>query len=176
VSEQIGVVITGIPSALRRVSPARFEAGLAAGFQEAGDLVGGAARRILAPHHDRGTFAQQIHTELTGSGWGIGAHVGVSAAAVPEARPITYGWPGGGNSRPPAAAIESWLLRNPSRIQVPSGMTAHSFAFVIARAIGKRGYTFGTGVGGQKLDTFRRAFAEVRDAVRRVIAARLVRP
>ncbi len=173
-SEEIGIVVTGIPHAVARLSPAHLEAGLLAGFTEAGALVETAARRIIDPHHDKGTFQQQLHTEITGTGFGIGAHVGVSAAAVPEARPLTYGWPGGAGKQPPSAPIESWLNRNPSRVSVPSGMTAKSFAFLIARAIGKRGYSFGSGVGGQKLDTFRRAFDEVREKVREVIAKHLV--
>lgn len=172
---QITIVVTGVADAKRRLSPEAFEANLRDGLQEGGDLVAAEMRRIIQPHRFRGRWQQELHTEVSGSGLGQKAHIGVSAAAVPEARPMTLGWKSGAGKRPPTSAIEEWLERAPNAPSTPTGMTTRGFAFLIARAIGRRGYSFGSGSGGQKLDTNRRAWAAAAADVKRAIARNLAK-
>ncbi|HLA65024.1 MAG TPA: hypothetical protein VK600_00415 [Candidatus Saccharimonadales bacterium] len=182
----VEVVIVGIPKAMRDLDPARMAVGLRTGFQAVGDqLVAPAARRIVRPHHWHGRFEQQIHTTVTGSGLNVAAHVGVSSAMVPEARPLTFGWKSGSGRQPPTDAIMAWLTgsgkgaqllaqggvgvrRNSggfitgsraSRVGSGDQAAVRSIAFLIARKIGKSGYSF------EPLHTFTKALAEVRGQI-----------
>lgn len=185
---EVAIVVTGVREAQRHLDPAAFSRGLRDGLKEAGALLERAQREIVAPHHFRGTWEQQIHTEIRGSGLNMEAHVGVSASRVPEARPMTYGWVSSSGHQPPTEAIADWLSRKPDlgassnvyrnasgfvRTRAGSGgfrgvsqeAGVRSMAFLIARAIKRRGYTFGTGQGGQKLDTLRKALEATRDRI-----------
>jgi hypothetical protein len=162
----IEVHIKGLDAALKALDPHTFEMGLRKGMHEAGDLLGGIARGHIKPHHLTGNFEQQIHTEVKGEGLTIRAHVGVSSGQVPEARPLSYGWLSETGKMPPISAIAKWLTYKPGLINsknvytqvggkghgntvrrgsiatISAEKAVRSQAFLIARAIARRGYSF----------------------------------
>lgn len=175
----VEVRIVGLEKTMRDVSPAEFGRRTHDGFHAAGLVIEGAAKGIVAPHHYTGRFEQRIHTVTTGHNLGdIKTVVGV--IGVPEARSLTYGWPVG--SFPNISKIADWVVRRIENASVSVSRTSKGLlrvkpgagglkgaagegnvkhiAFVIARAISRRGFTFGTGTGGQKLDTFSKAFED----------------
>lgn len=160
------VVIVGLPEALAEFDPNRFARGLATGMQRVGEAVATEARAIVKPHHFHGTFEQQIHAQTTGDSIAtVVTQVGVNAHLVPEARPISYGWPAGRGKQPPSSAIAEWLASKPELVasigsnavtrnaggfirrsgsiaSVTQDSRIKGLAFVIARKIGRRGYSF----------------------------------
>lgn len=174
----IEVHIKGLDEALKALDPHTFEMGLRRGMHEAGDLLGGIARGHVKPHHLTGNFEQNIHTEIKGEGLTLRAYIGVSAGQVPEARPLSYGWKSESGKMPPVSAIAKWLTYKPglissSNVYTQVGGKGHgnlvrrgsigaisqeakvkSQAFLIARAIGRRGYSF------EPIKPFERAWDE----------------
>lgn len=161
---QVDVKVPDLAAIAAKISPQGFEQGLRVGLSKAGNRVALEARQIIHPHHFTGHYEQEIHTEITGSGFNLTAIVGVSKAQVPEAAPLSYGWRSTSGRQPPTDAIARWIARKPS---VGSGVSSNiltnssgfrrtngtissvssesavrGLAFVIARKIGRKGYSF----------------------------------
>lgn len=160
------IIIVGLPEALAEFDPHRFVAGLRTGMQAVGEAVATEARLIVKPHHFHGTFEQQIHAVTTGDSLAtVVTSVGVNPELVPEARPLSFGWKSSGGKQPPTEAIAAWLASKPELVNAAGsnavGRNASGFitrkgsiaevsqdskirglAFVIARKIGQRGYSF----------------------------------
>lgn len=160
------IVVVGLPAALREFDPARFSQGLRVGMDALGEAVATDARVLLEPHHWHGRFQQQIHVETTGTALAdIVTNVGVNAALVPEARPISFGWKSGSGKQPPTSAIAAWLASKPELVnaagsdavgrnasgfitrkgtiaEVSGDSKIRSLAFLIARKIKREGYSF----------------------------------
>lgn len=160
------VIVVGLPAALREFDPARFAEGLRTGMNTLGEEVATGARNLIEPHHWHGRFQQQIHVETTGDSLSnIVTNVGVNSALVPEARPISFGWKSTGGKQPPTEAIAAWLASKPELVnsagsdavtrnssgfirrrgtiaEVSQDSKVKSLAFLIARKIGREGYSF----------------------------------
>lgn len=186
---EIQVVVVGLPKAMAALSPEQIGQKLVVGFGLAGQALASAGRTIIRPHHYTGRYEQQIHVETTGATPAtIQTFVGVSAGLVPEARPLDLGWRSASGKQPPVAAIAEWIAHKPELAQAAgsssvsrsssgfvrrtgtiatvSGEAAiRSMAFVIARKIGQRGYSFGA------LHTWTEAIAAVRGRLPGLIVA-----
>jgi len=79
-----------------------------------------------------GALRGSIGTHITGSLVG-GALVGRVSTSIPYAEPVEFGRKKG--KMPPVDAIEMWVVRK----GIARGEDTRSVAFVIARAIGRRG-------------------------------------
>lgn len=120
----------------------------------------------------------------TGSGINSEIRIGISTAAAPEGRPLAFGWSSTSGKRPPIDAIARWLTRHPEAAagaksslnkaggdlvfrtaagkvgrrgsigMITTEASIRSRAFLIARAIGRRGFSFGSGGDHQKADWF----------------------
>lgn len=140
------------------------------GMLRAGQEVAGEMARSAKEHHDTGRLEQQIHATAMGEGFATEVHVGISTGLAPEGRPLAFGWKSGSGKQPPVQAIAEWLSRHPSAAaglanargqalvsrngagfvrragtiaEVTGDAALRSRAFLIARAIGRRGYRFG---------------------------------
>lgn len=166
---------------------------------QAGMAVQAEMQRAAKPHHDTGRLERGIHVAQQGAGLEAEVRVGISSAAVPEGRPLAFGWASKAGRQPPTEAIAAWLLRKgtisamqgPGLLRVPSAnlrLTARGrlaarrghtmgaiaqeravrgLAFVIARSIGRRGYSFGSH------DWFHMGIHAARPRVRTIINAAL---
>ncbi|HTR71861.1 MAG TPA: hypothetical protein VMH41_16750 [Mycobacteriales bacterium] len=159
------VEIVGLEKLLGVLDPATWAAGASAGLLKAGQtaIESRARANVEDEHHFTGNLAQNLHTEVQGSGLDLEAHVGVSTGLVPEGRPLEFGWPAGSGKQPPTDAIARWLASKPeiagsplvtrssagfirrkgTIAQISQDAAIRSRAFLIARAIGQRGYSFG---------------------------------
>jgi hypothetical protein len=147
------------------LDPARRWAGFGTAVLRGGLAIGAEMQRAAKPHHDTGRLEQHIHaTPPIGSGLNIEVRVGIGTAGAPEGRPLAFGWKSRSGLQPPTAPIMAWLKRHPEAMagSTPTsgrgklGGKALSFrsaggeaelrsrAFLIARAIGRRGYRFGS--------------------------------
>ena len=176
---QIVATVTGLDAVQKALSPQQFEARLHAGLTTAGNLVAAQARNIVRPHHYTGRFEQQIHVAVTGTGLSQKATVGVSAAQVPEARPLSYGWKSNSGRMPPIEPIAQWVAKHPeispsknsytnssgfrrtrgSAASVGAESAVRGLAFVIARSIMRKGYSF------PPLKVFETAYTQARASV-----------
>lgn len=158
----ITVSVTGLDAVERLLDPMNLEQGLHVGLSKSGGIIAAQARAIIRPHHYTGHYEQQIHTVVTGTGLNQVARVGVSASQVPEARPLSYGWRSGSGKMPPIEPIARWLAKHPdigaspnsfrnasgfrrtsgSISSVASESAVRGLAFVIARSIARKGYSF----------------------------------
>lgn len=192
----VGVRIVGLDDALRAISPEELSKGIPAGLYAVGQAVSKEVHGYIKPHHYTGRAEQQVHAEPpVGSGFNAHVFVGTSANLVPELRPLMFGWPGGQGKRPPIDAIARWLaskpeLANSSNVTrnaqgfvrrrgtiatISQDKALRSRAFLIARAIGRRGYTFGSGQGGQHIKTFEDAWLAVRGQAAGIILRQIRR-
>lgn len=192
-TQYASVHVIGLDAALRGLSPERLAAGLPAGLHAVGLDLAAEVHGYIKPHHYTGRAEQQVHAEPPeGQGFGVHVFVGTSASAVPELRPLMYGWKSSGK-RPPTDAIAKWLSGKPelagsgsvtrssggfvrrsgTKSQISAEASVRSRAFLIARAIGRRGYSFGTGAGGQHISNFHDAWEAIRGGAARTILAHL---
>lgn len=114
--------------------------------------------------HSEGPIGRGLKAEV---------RVGISTSAAPEGRPLAFGWKSDSGKMPPIAPIADWLTRHPEAAagakgdlnrkggdlvfrtmdgkvarqgtvaMVSSQSQIRSRAFLIARAIQRRGYSFG---------------------------------
>ncbi len=180
----IDVRIVGIPQAITMLDD--LDQGFGQGLFRVGQKIADLVRIELKPHHYTGRAEQQTHAELTGTGFKSQVFVGVSTALVPEMRPLMLGWHSSSGKMPPVAAIAEWLAHKPelsgssSHFRTASGFVRNrkgatissisqeadvrSRAFVIARAIGKRGFSF------SPLHAFDKAFALIEPEIPAILA------
>jgi hypothetical protein len=144
----------------------KAEAGLLAGAH----AVQRKAKENLAPHHYKGRAEQQttVSAPLITPG-SVTVTVGIHGGIAPEGRPLEYGWKSAGGKQPPTQAIADWLIssgrgasmlssagvelrRNKAgfitgakarRVAPTDASKVKGLAFVIARNIKRRGYSFG---------------------------------
>lgn len=192
-TQYASVQVIGLDAALRSLSPERLAAGLPAGLHAVGQDLAREVHGYIKPHHYTGRAEQQVHAEPPeGQGFGVHVFVGTSASLVPELRPLMFGWRSSGK-RPPTDAIAQWLTAKPelagsasvarspagfvrrsgTRAQISAEASVRSRAFLIARAIGRRGYTFGSGAGGQHIANFQDAWAAIRGGAAHTILEHL---
>jgi hypothetical protein len=177
------VRIVGIPEAIAGLG--RIGANADKGLFRVGQKLADAVRAEIRPHHYTGRAEQQTHAELHGTGMKARVFVGVSTALVPEMRPLVAGWHSNSGKMPPVQAIAEWLAHKPelsgssSHFRTSKGFVrsrkgatigsisaeanVRSRAFVIARAIGRRGYSFG------KTDAFDKAWAVIEPQIPRIL-------
>jgi hypothetical protein len=178
------VRVIGIPEAVAHFDPARIGRGFHDGMMEAGFLVAREVKVELKPHHYTGRAEQQLHPEPSGEGLKTNVFVGASAALVPELRPLDQGWHSASGKQPPTQAIAEWLAHKPeiagsssvfrtskgfvrrtgTIAQVSAEAGIRSRAFLIARAIGRRGFAFG------KTNAFELGWARAAGQVQGIIA------
>ena len=158
----VSVTITGLEQALATFSDAHFTHGLAAGMEQAGQAAAEQAKLLIAPHRYTGRYADEIRGSVTGAADSPRIEVG---ARVPEAGPLSFGWHGRG-AQPPTEAIAAWLAagRGPRTAAMPGP----GLAFVIARAIGRRGFNPAT---TPALHVWTRAYEAVRGRMAEFVAA-----
>jgi len=141
----VQIVIINLTKVRHDLSIDSFNQRARLAFMAGGAVLEAEARKVVQPHNWTGRFERGIHSVTTGYNMSdLSTLVGVSAGAVPEARPLTYGWPPG--KFPRISGIADWVS---SKLGDSNPMEA---AFRIARAIAMRGFSFG------KLDTFSKAF------------------
>lgn len=160
-------VIANLDAALRELTTTRAAAGLTAGAF----AIQRRAKANLAPHHFHGRAEQQTTVGAPTFEPGlVTVGVGIHGGVAPEGRPLEFGWKSSGGKRPPSSAIEDWLTgssqgaailasaagvaikRNSRgfitgakarRVGADDRSKVKGLAFVIARNIGRRGYSFG---------------------------------
>jgi hypothetical protein len=124
------------------LDPARWQ-GFGQALLRGGLAIAAEMQRAAKPHHDTGNLERNIHAEGPfGHGLNQEVRIGIGTAGAPEGRPLAFGWKSKSGRQPPTGAIVAWLTRK----GFGSGLTDSQLrgrAFVIARAIGRRGYRFG---------------------------------
>ncbi len=160
----IGIKITGADKAKAMLDPTNIGLGVRKGMIRGATLIEGEAKRIVKPRHWHGTAERSIHQRVSGSGFDTEVMVGSNSARAPHFRSLSYGWPSGKGKQPPTDAIAEWLTSKP---EIVSGVTksvkrnsagfvtrsgsvsaiskeakVRGLAFVIARKIGKKGFSF----------------------------------
>lgn len=125
----MGIEVVGMDRVLARLDPARWAAGVRTGLQRSGDEMAEAARGNLGERSYTGRAAANVQSSVEGTGIALELRVGVNTAIAPEAAVLESGRRPGA-PMPPPDVIASWLAS--------SGGDAAS-AFVVARAIGRRG-------------------------------------
>jgi hypothetical protein len=142
----------------------------AVGLEQAGVVVQTNARRNLADHHYTGRAERMtVVSPPLITPESISVTVGIHAGTAPEGRPLEYGWKSESGKQPPTEPILQWLQssgkgagllasaginvrRNKAgfitgsraqRVAPNQAAKARSIAFLIARKIGRRGYSFG---------------------------------
>ena len=166
---EVSVVIVGqdkVMAALAALGGPEMDARIGSGLQAWGQVIQTAARRNLADHHFTGRAEQ--FTTVEGpvvSGSSIAVTIGIHGGLAPEGRPLEFGWASSSGKQPPSQPIYEWLTGSsagrsvltgfgasvnttkagfiPGSRRVPSESTARGLAFLIARSIGRRGYSFG---------------------------------
>lgn len=141
---------------------------VARGLELGGIAIQGAARQNLSEHHFHGTAENQTTVSpplITGTS--VAVTVGIHGGLAPEGRPLEFGWKSDSGKMPPVLPIAEWLVekgigqeRNAkgfisygkggksARVKEAAfgaafpGATV-SMAFLIARKIQKRGFSFG---------------------------------
>ena len=141
-----------------------MEAKVARGLELGGIAVQGAARQNLSSHHYHGTAENQttVSPPIIAAG-SVEVTVGIHGGLAPEGRPLEFGWASSSGKQPPTSAIAEWLTSKPGLIPSPnvtrnaqgfvrrrgtvaaiaSESAVRGMAFVIARNIKRRGYSFG---------------------------------
>jgi len=164
------IEVIGLARATALFDSARVGRQFGTGLYRAGQEVAGAMARSAKAHHDTGRLEQQIHAQPFGEGFATEVHVGISTGLAPEGRPLAFGWKSTSGKQPPTQAIAEWLSRHPGAAsgltnragkalvfrtaagfvrrrgtvaEVTGESALRSRAFLIARAIGRRGYSFG---------------------------------
>ena len=159
------VQVIGLEKLQAALDPAVWAERARAGLLRAGQVAIEPRARVNveAEHHYHGTLAQNLHTELMGEGMASEAHVGISTGLVPEGRPLEFGWRSASGKQPPIDAIARWLTSKPeiagsplvtrnkagfihrkgTIAEISQDAQIRSRAFLIARAIGRRGFSFG---------------------------------
>ena len=166
----VTVEVVGLQHVIDGLDPARMGAGLKLGMLRAGQDIQREMRAKAAPHHFRGTLEQQIHVEQSGTGLHVETRVGITTAKAPEGRPLQFGWKSTGGKQPPTDALVPWVLehmggdlqnakgqslryrttdkngkwRARNRAGAAQDAQVRSIAFLIARRIGRKGYSFGS--------------------------------
>ena len=190
----VEIRIINLANVRKHMSAATFNKRARKGFEWAGLIVEAEAKSIVQPHHFTGRFERGIHHHTYGDTLGtLHTKIGVRVTTAPEARPLTYGWESRGGRMPNIDAIATWVSKKMGeRFSSGVHVSARGFryfsrkasvvsqesrvkgiAFVIARQIRRIGFTFGSGSGGQKLDTFTAAFDNRRQDIKRQIARAL---
>lgn len=165
------VTVIGAERVDASLDPARWH-GFGTALLQGGLAIAAEMQRAAKPHHDTGNLERQIHAEGPfGSGLNQEVRIGIGTAAAPEGRPLAFGWKSKGGLQPPTAAIVAWLSRR-GRAAGLTDSQLRGRAFVIARAIGRRGYSFGSddwfhkgiAAGKPKLEAIMRAAMRNRTA------------
>lgn len=185
------VEVVGISRVQAALHPDAYARGLRIGMTRAGEEIRTEQQRIARPHHYRGRLEQGIRVQTVGAGLNIETHIGISTAQVPEGRPLNYGWRSEGGKRPPSSALVPWVLekfgagltgktgrplrstttnaagrwRTRNAAGAAGDAQVRSIAFLIARKIGQRGYSFG------KLDWLHGGFRQARPRLHGILAA-----
>jgi hypothetical protein len=161
VAESIEVIGLGRAKAL--FDGGRLERRWAQGALRVGQDIAGDMKAAARPHHMSGRLEQQIHAEPFGTGMGMEVHVGISVGLAPEGRPIAFGWKSQSGKQPPSQAIADWIVRKGglgattnvtrtpagfqryrgTKAQISQESAVRSLAFLIARKIKAKGYSFG---------------------------------
>jgi hypothetical protein len=163
-------VVVGLDSVLARMQAELgplMTAKVARGLELGGIAIQGAARQNLASHHFEGTAENQttVSPPLI-SGHSVAVTVGIHGGLAPEGRPLEFGWKSDSGKMPPVLPIAEWLVKKgigqdrnakgfvsygkggKSARVAEAGFGAAfpgstvSMAFLIARKIQKRGYSF----------------------------------
>ena len=168
---EVSVVIVGqdkVMAALAALGGPEMDARIGSGLQAWGQVIQTAARRNLADHHFTGRAEQ--FTTVEGpvvSGSSIAVTIGIHGGLAPEGRPLEYGWASSSGKQPPSQPIYEWLtgssagrsaligfgasvnttkagfIPGSARLPASEESTARGLAFLIARSIGRKGYSFG---------------------------------
>ena len=144
-----------------------MEAKVARGLKLGGIAIQGAARQNLSEHHFHGTAENQttVSPPLITAG-SVAVTVGIHGGLAPEGRPLEFGWKSDSGKMPPVLPIAEWIVgKGIGQARTPKGFInygkggksarvqeaafgaafpgyAVSMAFLIARKIQKRGYSF----------------------------------
>ena len=167
----MSVVIVGadkVKAAIASLSGPEMDARVGRGLMAWGQVIQTAARRNLHGHHFTGRAEQSTSvSEPTVSGSTVGVTIGIHGGLAPEGRPLEFGWASSSGKQPPSQPIYEWLTGSSQGANVLTSFggsvnrtgegfivgaksgrtsqesTARGLAFVIARNIGRRGYSFG---------------------------------
>lgn len=184
------VTVVGLDRTIARLDPKRWDAAARTGLLRAGQVaIEARARTNIKPHTYTGNLAHNLHTDVRGSGLNLEAHIGISNSVAPEGTALEFGRRAGGK-QPPIDAIARWLTSKPELLADIAGSSGkalvgrngaghivrrgtissisadarvRSRAFLIARAIGRRGFSFG------KLEWLKNAGRDGRVQARQII-------
>ncbi len=111
------------------------------GLPAAGAAVQAAARANLAEHRFRGTAEEAttvspVRSEGDEDVVTVGVH---DLGLAPHARALEFGWRSRTGRQPPSAPIAAWGLER----GIVDEREAPGFGFVVARRIGRTGFSFG---------------------------------
>jgi hypothetical protein len=167
----MSVVIVGmdkVKATLAQWSGPELDARMGTGLMAWGQVVQTQARQNLHSHHFHGTaeMATTVSSPVS-SGTSTSVTVGIHGGLAPEGRPLEFGWASSSGKQPPSGPIYEWLTGSSqgaaalssiatvktkggfisgsksNRLAASDESAARGLAFVIARSIGKRGYSFG---------------------------------
>lgn len=190
----VAVRVIGVHEVEERLRPSFWTPRVKAGVKRMAELLDAEEKTYVGEHRVTGQMERAFRTSSPrGSGFNVSATITVND---PGARPIMYGWFSAQGKRPPTSAIAAWMIRKgiaPSRNVRTSRVTGRiyrtasiasiadewavkSAAYAISRSIGRRGYTFNTGRGGQHIKTFVDAWGVVKGQAIMALAEELARP
>lgn len=182
----IGIKVTGANEARAALDPLRVGAGVRSGLIQGAGLIERTAKGVVATHHWHGTAERSIHQRVSGSGINSEVMIGSNTGRAPHFRSLAYGWPGGKGKQPPTDAIAKWLTSKPEIVgsftqnvkrnsagfvsrrgsvsSISKERAVRGLAFVIARKIGKSGFSF------DPLEPFEKAWDMHRRQVTEIVA------
>lgn len=178
--------IEGLPPVQRRLNPSFWTPRIESGLRKVADIVVEEERSYVRPHNVTGKTERSIkrhpveRREAGASRWNREIHIGTPH---PGARPLMYGWASESGKMPNVTAIKEWMIRkgvaaspnitisrtgrlrrSVSLASLREESTIKSQAYQIARAIQRRGYSFGIeGASHQHIDNFLDAWNRVKD-------------
>ena len=160
-----------VEAAISSLAGPEMDARIGSGLVAWGQVIQRAARANLKTHHFTGRAEQSTSVSEPSMGSNtISVTVGIHGGLAPEGRPLEFGWASATGKQPPSEPIYQWLTGSSQGAAVLSAATgaqvnrtskgfivgaragrlaatdeskARGLAFVIARNIGKRGFSFG---------------------------------
>ena len=136
---------------LHALTPDAYEAKAEQGLIDAAHAIERDAKANLHEHHFRGTTERNTTTSaIERDGDRSWVTVGVHGGQAPQARPLEFGWKSESGKMPPIQPIADWLVSKgyagPSKgtkATKTADAGVRGLAFVIARNIKRRGFSFG---------------------------------
>lgn len=147
----ISVHIEGEAKVMAMLQHEAYQSRAEHGLIDAAHAMERDAKANLKEHHFRGTTERNTTTsELQRNGDVSTVTVGIHGGMAPQGRPLELGWASQSGKMPPIQPIADWLVskgyagpKSGNKATKTADSAVRGLAFVIARNIQRRGFSFG---------------------------------